>query len=85
MNMIFDSQNYCVVEFPPAEGEQVRAPGGYEIMDKHLKREIFLGGRDAEQFRRSVQQLIERQPSADDIDEFLDGYSGLMNTPLTLH
>ena len=29
-------------------------------MDKKLRREIFLGGRDAEVFRRNVQELIEQ-------------------------
>ncbi|MFZ4759144.1 MAG: DUF3567 family protein, partial [Burkholderiaceae bacterium] len=32
MNMIYNSPNYCVVEFRSAEGEPFA--GGYEIMDK---------------------------------------------------
>ena len=34
MNMIFDSQNYCVVEFSSSDVGPVRASGGYEIMNK---------------------------------------------------
>jgi hypothetical protein len=85
MNTIFDSPNYCVVEFPLPDKGSLNTHGGYEIMSKHLRREIFLGGADAELFRASVQQLIAREPTADDVDEFLDGYTGLMNTPLALH
>lgn len=85
MNTIFDSPNYCVVEFPSSHRGNVRAEGGYEIMNKHLRREIFLGGKDADVFRESVQKLIASEPTVDDVDEFLDGYAGLMNTPLTLH
>lgn len=85
MNMIYNSQLFCVVEFPPSGEEGTHASGGYEIMDKQLRREIFLGGKDAEQFRESVAKLISGEPTADDIDEFLDRYTGLMTTPLTLH
>ena len=84
MQLIFDSRNYCVVEFP-LPGEDLTAAGGYEIVHKHLKREIFLRGRDAEQFRRSVRRLIAQEPSADDVDDFLDGYAGLLTTPIALH
>ena len=57
---------------------------GY-VMDKQLRREIFLGGQDAENFRRSVQELIEQGPTSDDIDAFLQGFSGLMTQPVVLH
>lgn len=54
-------------------------------MDKSLRREIFLRGKDAEVFRANVEALIESEPTADEVDEFLNGYSGLMTQPLTLH
>ncbi|MGE5339735.1 MAG: DUF3567 domain-containing protein [Gemmatimonadota bacterium] len=85
MNTIYNSQHFCVIEFPSSSEGGDRAAGGFEIMDKHMRREIFLGGKDAEQFRLSVQKLISSEPSADDVDDFLAGYSGLMTTPLTLH
>lgn len=85
MNMIFNSPHFCVVEFSGFDDGVKHPAGGYEIMDKGMRREIFLGGKDAEQFRSSVQQLIAKEPSAEDIDDFLAGYSGLMTTPLVLH
>ena len=54
-------------------------------MDKTLRREIFLRGADAQHFKASVQALIAREPTVDEIDEFLAGYRGVMSTPLTLH
>jgi hypothetical protein len=54
-------------------------------MDKTLRREIFLGGQDAEQFRASVRQLIAAEPSAEDLDDFLAAYTGVMTTPVALH
>jgi hypothetical protein len=84
MNMIYNSPHFCVVEFSDY-GAGAHASGGFEIMDKSLRREIFLGGEDAERFRESVAALIENEPSPDEVDEFLHGYSGLMTQPLTLH
>ncbi len=85
MNMIYNSPHFCVVEFTDFDGAESSAAGGFEIMDKALRREIFLKGADAEHFRDSVAALIEREPSLDDVDEFLNGYVGLMTQPLTLH
>jgi transcriptional regulator of nitric oxide reductase len=90
MNMIYNSPHFCVVEFAPQHAPSdaagsVGATGGFEIMGKTLRREIFLRGQDAEVFRASVQALIDREPTADEVDEFLNRYSGLMTQPLTLH
>lgn len=84
MNMIYNSPHFCVVEFS-GYGIGPHEAGGFEIMDKSLRREIFIGGADAEKFRASVAALIEREPSLDEVDEFLHGYTGLMTQPLTLH
>ena len=85
MEMIYNSPHYCVVEFSDLGLADDQPSGGYEIMDKALRREIFLRGADAEQFKSSVQALIASEPTVDEIDEFLSGYSDLMSTPLTLH
>lgn len=85
MNMIYNSPHFCVVEFSGFGDAGQHPAGGFEIMDKTLRREIFLGGREAERFRASVQQLIANEPSPEDIDEFLTGYVGLMTQPLVLH
>jgi hypothetical protein len=83
MNMIYNSPNYCVVEFKSAAGESFS--GGYEIMDKAAKREIFLGGALAEKFRFDVTQLIATEPSIEEVDDFLSNFEGLMQQPLVLH
>lgn len=83
MNMIYNSPNYCVVEFRSGDGEAF--DGGYEIMDKTSKREIFLGGVLAEKFRADVTELISTEPSIDEVDDFLSSFEGLMQQPLVLH
>jgi len=85
VTMIYNSPQFCVFEFEAAERADGRKLGGYEIMDKTLRREIFLDGEDAEIFRRNVQGLIEQSSTADDVDEFLQGFSGLMQQPVVLH
>lgn len=83
MNMIYNSPNYCVVEFKPTDGQPFGC--GYEIMDKAAKREIFLGGHLAEKFRFDVTQLIAKEPTIEEVDDFLSNFEGLMQQPLTLH
>lgn len=85
MNTIYNSPHYCVVEFTDFGGAGQHPAGGYEIMDKTLRREIFLGGKDAEQFKESVQALIDKEPTLEEVDDFLMSYAGLMNQPVALH
>jgi hypothetical protein len=81
MNMIYNSPTYCVVEF----GAQGTHFGGFEIMDKMARREIYLEGSLAERFKLEVQQLISEQPSIEEIDDFLSKFNGMMQQPLSLH
>jgi hypothetical protein len=85
MNMIYNSPTYCVVEFRSGEGDGAPFAGGYEIMDKAAKREIFLGGVLAEKFRSDVTELIANEPSIEEVDDFLSNFEGLMQQPLVLH
>ncbi|TAM02284.1 MAG: DUF3567 domain-containing protein [Paraburkholderia sp.] len=85
MQMIYNSQNYCVVEFPPQDGHVVMSAGGYEIVDKNARREIFIEGALAASFREHVQRLIEEEPSLDEVDEFLGQFDSLMQQPVVLH
>ena len=85
MQTIYNSPLFCVVEFTEFGTEGQHPAGGFEIMDKTLRREIFLGGRDAARFRTSVQELIASKPSVEDLDDFLAAYTGVMTTPVALH
>ena len=79
--MIYNSPNYCVVEFADDNGRQ----GGFEIMDKHARRETFIGGAMAINFRQHVAALIEAEPTIEEVDDFLSGFDGLMQQPVCLH
>ncbi|MGA2548610.1 MAG: DUF3567 domain-containing protein [Burkholderiaceae bacterium] len=86
MNMIYNSPNYCVVEFATSGvSETGTDTGGFEIMDKHAKREIYLAGSLADGFRRGVAELIASEPTIEEVDEFLSQFNPLMQQPMTLH
>jgi hypothetical protein len=85
MQTIYNSPHFCVIEFSGFGSAGQHPAGGFEIVDKTQRREIFLGGHDAERFRASVRALIASDPSPDDLDEFLSTYAGAMNTTVALH
>jgi len=85
MNLIYNSEQYSVVEFGADDGREALRFGGYEIVDKPGKREIFIGGTLAQAFRENVESLIATEPSVEDIDDFLGSYDPLMSQPVTLH
>ena len=86
MNMIYNSANYCVVEFANfAAHDGLEQSGGFEIMDKNAKREIYLNGSLAETFRKDVASLIDSEPSTEEIDEYLSRFDSMMQQPLVLH
>ncbi|MEC5163546.1 hypothetical protein ACFDR9_003458 [Janthinobacterium sp. CG_23.3] len=85
MNLIYNSEQYSVVEFGVDRDLEALRFGGYEIVDKGGKRETFIAGLLAQSFRRDVNLLIAREPSMEEIDEFLGGYDSLMSQPVLLH
>jgi hypothetical protein len=85
MNMVYNSSNFCVVQFTGFGEGEAHPAGGYEIMDKNLRREIFLDGKQAECFRHEVAEFISGEPSSDEFDDFLSGYASLMNQTVALH
>ena len=44
MNLIYNSEQYSVVEFGADDDNEALRYGGYEITDKAVKREFFMGG-----------------------------------------
>jgi len=85
MNLIYNSEQYSVVEFGVDDGRDALRFGGYEIMDKPGKKEIFIGGALAEVFRKNVEDLIATEPSMEEIDDFLGNYDVLMSQPVVFH
>ena len=98
MHMLYNSENYAVVQFEidltgqavvSFDGDVPMADtlkrGGYEIVDKHARREIYLEGAAAEQFKLGVQALISNAPDEDEIDDYLSSFTVLAQQPVVLH
>ncbi|WP_225721332.1 BTH_I0359 family protein [Candidatus Vallotiella sp. (ex Adelges kitamiensis)] len=85
MQMIYNSPNYCVVEFAPQAEHGTMLSGGFEIVNKNTQREIFIEGLIAARFRKNIHQLLQKQPSLEEVDEFLEQFNLLMNQPVVIH
>lgn len=90
MHMLYNSDNFAVMQFdavtPDAAPEQPLTRGGYEIVDKFARKEIFIEGALAEKFKLGVEALIEEGSLSEEaIDDYLEGYSSLMQHPLVMH
>jgi len=93
MHMLYNSENFAVVRFDvpadasaqAAEAAQAASRGGYEIVDKSARKEIYIQGALAENFRTEVQALIDGSPTEEAFDDFLGRYTSLMQQPLVLH
>ena len=98
MQMLYNSDNYVVVQFDvPASAQAVAAGtasdaggdiltrGGYEIVDKFARKGIFIEGVMAQSFKEGVEALIETRPSEDDMDDYIGRYTSLMQQTVILH
>jgi hypothetical protein len=99
MQMLYNSDSFVVVQFDmtgPA-GDDVRLTsaegagtdalthGGYEIVDKFARKEIFIQGALAESFKEGVEALIQTEPSEEEIDDYIGRFTSLMQQPVVLH
>lgn len=98
MQTLYNSDSYVVVSFElaPDQGPDTAEPGplrrgGFEVIDKLARKEIFIEGALAEHFQQGVQALVAGRPGSDvdtlqaEIDEFIAGYTALAQQPVLLH
>lgn len=96
MHMLYNSDNYAVVQIELAADKSDIAidladmamaltRGGYEIVDKFARKEIFIEGALAESFKEGVEALIESSPSIEEFDAYLERYAGMAQQPVVMH
>ncbi|MDY7539420.1 DUF3567 domain-containing protein [Undibacterium sp. RTI2.1] len=85
MNLIYNSEQYSVFEYGADTDHEALRFGGYEITDKSVRREWFIGGPLAANFRKDVHELIASEPSIEDIDDFLGQFDSYMKQSVQLH
>lgn len=83
MQMLYNSDSFVVVQFQLPEDGAARA--GFEIVDKHARRETYLQGAVAETFQRGVEALVKAGPSEEQLDDFISGFVQLAQQPVVLH
>ena len=90
MQMLYNSDSYVVVQIDLPDAEDgTRQPaigrGGYEIVDKLARKEIFLEGAMAEHFKSGVQAIADNDPSPEAFDEFIGRFTALAQQPVVMH
>jgi len=90
MQMLYNSDNYTVVriDVPAADDAtagSILTRGGYEIVDKFARKEIFIEGVLAESFKTGVQALIDTGPTEEALDEFIGRFTSLAHQPVVVH
>lgn len=91
MQLIYNSDSFAVMHFvaepaagaPPAAGRT--DPGGFEIVDKLARKEIYLQGAVAESFQRGVKALVDQGPDPEALEDYIAGYTVLAQQPVLLH
>jgi len=96
MQMLYNSDSFVVVQFDmtgdvsasasrAGAGTDALTHGGYEIVDKFARKEIFIQGALAESFKQGVEALIKTEPSEEEIDDYIERFTSLMQQPVILH
>lgn len=88
MLMLYNSDSFAVVQFDvggDTAGGAMPQRGGYEIVDKFARKEIFIDGAVALQFKAAVDALVETSPSEEELDDLIGRYTTTAQQPLVLH
>ena len=93
MELLYNSDSFAVVQLlanaPEASAPQPAVPQlarhGFEIVDKRSGKEVYLDGSWAEMFKQHLSAWAKDTPTQEEIENTLEGYSGLANTPVSLH
>ena len=94
MQTLYNSDSFTVVAFDlrPATADAAAdsSPplpprGGFEIVDKATRKEIFLQGAVALSFEQGVQAIVAQGPSEAALDDYIAGFAQLAQQPVLLH
>ncbi|MDB5744848.1 MAG: hypothetical protein JWR68_3163 [Polaromonas sp.] len=93
MQLLYDSDSFVVVQIhanapeasAPAPAVPEMARHGFEIVDKRSGKEVYLDGSWAEMFQQRLSAWARDTPTQEEVEETLEGYSGLANTTISLH
>jgi len=58
---------------------------GFEIVDKRSGKEVYLDGSWAELFRQQIHTWQRDAPTQEEVEDTLEGYATLAQTPVAVH
>ena len=93
MQLLYDSESFVVVQIhanapddsAPRPVVPELARHGFEIVDKRSGKEVYLDGSWAEMFQQRLLAWQKDTPTQEEVENMLEGYSGLATTPVSLH
>lgn len=93
MNLLYESDAFAVMHVLANEataGEArtsrpVLERHGFEIVDKRSGKEVYLDGSWAELFQQQLQVWQQRSPTQEEVEDTLEGYTGLAQQPVVVH
>ncbi|MCB1979098.1 MAG: DUF3567 domain-containing protein [Burkholderiaceae bacterium] len=96
MNMLYDSDSFVVVHMLPdadrvedashdGPAPQQLARHGFEIVDKRTGKEVYLDGSWAEMFQLQILAWQRDAPTQEEVEDTLEGYTGLAQHPVVVH
>ena len=93
MNLLYESEAFAVMhvlanEAGAGQAQPVRPVlerHGFEIVDKRSGKEVYLDGSWAELFQKQLQAWQQRSPTQEEVEDTLEGYTGLAQQPVVVH
>ena len=94
MHMLYDSDSFAVVHIhanapqsgdASPEGIPHMPRHGFEIVDKRSGKEVYLDGSWAEMFQQKILAWQLNTPTQEEVEDTLDTYTGLAQTPVVVH
>jgi hypothetical protein len=93
MNLLYESETFAVMhllanapaEAAPATSKPLLERHGFEIVDKRSGKEVYLDGSWAEMFQQQIQAWQQHTPTQEEVEDTLEGYTGLAQQPVVVH
>jgi hypothetical protein len=92
MNLLYESESFAVMHVlanapaePAAASQPLLERHGFEIVDKRSGKEVYLDGSWAEMFQLKIQAWQQHTPTQEEVEDTLEGYSGLAQHPVVVH
>jgi hypothetical protein len=93
MQMLYDSETFAVVHIQPDAAHASATPPlhpvlarhGFEIVDKRSGKEVYLDGSWAELFQQHIHAWQKNTPTAEEVEDTLEQYTGLAQNPVVMH